>query len=232
MFERRSREDSLLIIQCDSGHLYSDLIACARYRVDDEREKSSHLWSAKYGKTHVLFVVHLPRPGEGNSDRMLGSFVGFQGGKWLSAHIDDLRAPSEATLNLQDVLGSSISDLFYSVGNVSSNEQKEDAPKIEVEMQNEDPEIVIEESELQGSEKENILAVKNSEGSMAEIHEVVRSEEWTDEDDKDNEEVEMIAVEKNEIDKKVMMAKQVQDEELESNEEMDQEEVSSSSGTE
>ena len=35
---------------------------------------------------------------------------------------------------------------------------------------------------------------------MAEIHEVVRSEEWTDEDDKDNEEVEMIAVEKNEID--------------------------------
>ena len=46
MFERRSREDSLLIIQCDSGHLYSDLIACARYRVDDEREKSSHLWSA------------------------------------------------------------------------------------------------------------------------------------------------------------------------------------------
>ena len=91
------------------------------------------------------------------------------------------------------------------MGNVSSNEQKEDAPKIEVEMQNEDPEIVIEESELQGSEKENILAVKNSEGSMAEIHEVVRSEEWTDEDDKDNEEVEMIAVEKNEIDKKVMI---------------------------
>ena len=44
-------------------------------------------------------------------------------GKWLSAHIDDLRAPSEATLNLQDVLGtSSICDLFY-MGNVS-NEQK------------------------------------------------------------------------------------------------------------
>ena len=78
MFERRSREDSLLIIQCDSGHLYSDLIAY-RYSVDDEREKSSHLWSAKYGKTQYCTLLStLARPGEGNSARMLGSFVGFQ----------------------------------------------------------------------------------------------------------------------------------------------------------
>ena len=29
---------------------------------------------------------------------------GFQGGKWLSAHIEDLRAPSEAALSLEDAL--------------------------------------------------------------------------------------------------------------------------------
>ena len=123
-FEHRCQEDSLLVVQCDSGHLYGDLIACARYRVDDEREKSSHLWTPKYGRTHVLFIVHLPRRGgEGDGDGALGSFVGFQGGKWLSAHIDDLRAPSEAALSLEDALHTSISKLFYCEGAVQNIEE-------------------------------------------------------------------------------------------------------------
>ena len=115
----------MLIVQCDSGHLYGDLIACARYRVDDEREKSSSRWSADYGRTHVLFIVHLPRRGGegGDGDDALGSFVGFQGGKWLSAHIDDLRAPSEAALSLEDALHTSISNLFYCEGAVQSIEE-------------------------------------------------------------------------------------------------------------
>ena len=187
MFERHSPEDSLLIVQCDSGHFYSDLIACARYRVDDEREKSSHLWTSEYGRTHVLFIVHLPRPGEGIS--ALDSFVGFQGGKWLSAHIDDLRAPSEAALSLEDVLNISISDLFYSVGNRVLNE---DAPVMFQENENTDREI------------------KNS----AELLEVVQSEKsMSDEsdDDIDNE-----AMGQNESDEESI---QVQDKELESEEE-------------
>ena len=123
-FERRCREDSLLIVQCDSGHLYGDLIACARYRVDDESEKSSHLWTPEYGRTHVLFIIHLPRRGgEGDGDGALGSFFGFQGGKWLSAHIDDLRAPSEAALSLEDALHTSISNLFYCEGAVQNIEE-------------------------------------------------------------------------------------------------------------
>ena len=123
-FEHRCREDSLLIVQCDSGHLYGDLISCARYRVDDEREKSSHLWTQEYGRTHVLFIVHLPRRG-GEGDGALGSFVGFQGGKWLSAHIDDLRAPSEAALSLEDALHNSISSLFYCEGSVQKSVEEE-----------------------------------------------------------------------------------------------------------
>ena len=131
----------MLIVQCDSGHLYGDLIACARYRVDDEREKSSSRWSADYGRTHVLFTVHLPRRGGegGDGDDALGSFVGFQGGKWLSAHIDDLRAPSEAALRLEDALHTSISNLFYCEGAVPSieenveDEEKEEKGRVEEE---------------------------------------------------------------------------------------------------
>ena len=121
MFERQNdpkndQTESLLIIQCDLGHLYGDLIACARYRVDDERERSSFRWTHGHGRTHILFIVHLPRGGGdrgGASNVRLGSFVAFQGGRWLSAHIDDLRTPSEAVLCLDDALRTSISDLFY-----------------------------------------------------------------------------------------------------------------------
>eukprot|EP00731_Ephydatia_muelleri_P030050 Em0021g573a len=40
-FEKRvgERVESLLIVQCESGHLDGDLIACARYRIIDERTK-------------------------------------------------------------------------------------------------------------------------------------------------------------------------------------------------
>ena len=129
MFEQQNDDmaDSLLIIQCDSGHLYGDLIACARYRVDDERERSSYRWTHGRARTHILFIIHLPRAGgsdgAGGGTRIkLGSFVGFQGGRWLSAHIDDLRTPSEAVLRLDDVVHTSISDLFYSDRTASSSD--------------------------------------------------------------------------------------------------------------
>ena len=107
-FTRDSFQNFLLIIQCDSGHLYGDLLACARYRIDDERAKiESHKGQ---GLTHVLFIIHLPRQAETQKS----SFVGFQGGSWISAHIDDIRAPSESALTLDDALSSPISQLFYS----------------------------------------------------------------------------------------------------------------------
>ena len=129
LFEGHSEEDSLLIIQCDSGHLYGDLIACARYRVDDEREKASYCLSPNYGSTHVLFIIHLPRRGElkGDNNREVGSsFVGFQGGRWVSAHIDDLRAPSEAALSLEDALTAPISNLFYNTDFGAQEHPQED----------------------------------------------------------------------------------------------------------
>ena len=161
LFDKDSKTDSLIIVQCDSGHLYSDLIACARYRVDDEREKSS-------GKTHVLFIVHLPRGGGGggDGDSRLGSFVGFQGGKWLSAHIDDLRAPREEALSLDDALHKSISDLFYCeetyVEDVEEDEQKEEQ---DVEKEEEDMEKEDEHVEKKEQEKRAVVHVATSKAS-------------------------------------------------------------------
>ena len=151
MFDRHSKTDSLLIVQCDSGHLYGDLIACARYRVDDERERSSHRWTRDSGRTHVLFIVHLPRRGGG--DGRLGSFFGFQGGKWLSGHIDDLRAPREASLSLDEALHTSISDLFYSEGTaiVSKITMKQ-----ELEEKDKDMEDVEMDEENVGKEEEHV----------------------------------------------------------------------------
>lgn len=56
--------------------------------------------------THVLFVIHLPK------QEVASSFVGFQGDPWVCTHIDSL-LPSEDAPLLQEMLGHSISELFY-----------------------------------------------------------------------------------------------------------------------
>lgn len=45
----------------------------------DERKKKN-----SKGQTHIVFVLQLPRVSGGTS------FASFQGGHWISAHIDDL----------------------------------------------------------------------------------------------------------------------------------------------
>ena len=93
------------MIQCDSGHLNGDLIACARYRIYDKRAEAS-LRHEREGCTHVLFIIHLPRQTVGSS------FVGFQGEPWISTHIDDLRPTTGGAITLQEMMGVSISQLF------------------------------------------------------------------------------------------------------------------------
>ena len=124
--------DRLLIIQCDSGHLAGDLIACARYRVLEERRENiqrSQLCNNATGSgsvsshpiTHVLFIIHLPKREFGSS------FVGFQGDPWVCTHIDNL-LPSEdsiGTPQLQDVMGRSICELFYQSEDVKKQDSFE-----------------------------------------------------------------------------------------------------------
>ena len=107
-FQRRAGDayHSLLVIQCDSGHLNSGLIACARYRIYDKKAEAT-LQNEGEGCTHILFIIHLPR-------HVVGSvFVGFQGDPWISTHIDNL-GTTDDTIMLHEAMGMSISQLFYS----------------------------------------------------------------------------------------------------------------------
>ena len=115
----------LVIVQCDSGHLNSDLIACARYRVCDEairaKTKSKIHGGDNIDFTHILFVIHLPQ------QEVKSQFVGFQGDPWISVHIDDLRATSEITVIPEQALNASISELF--IGRLTEKNQERPALK-------------------------------------------------------------------------------------------------------
>jgi hypothetical protein len=121
-FSRNDQRDSLLIIQCDSGHVYGDLIACARYRIDDVRAKTNLRYVD--GNTNVLFIVHLPRQ-FGEIEAGTSTFVGFCGGSWISAHIDDIRAPTDADLTLDEASSAPISELFYNKEFISHYDEDE-----------------------------------------------------------------------------------------------------------
>ena len=130
--------DKILIIQCDSGHLHANLIASARYKVIDEivicklpdhggneskgNSKSLGQSEAVVSKfeekntkclhnIHVVFIIQLPRKSGGTN------FVGFQGGDWISVHLDDLRVQKETEVSFQnmqfeDAKNLSISKIF------------------------------------------------------------------------------------------------------------------------
>ena len=95
-----------MIIQCEAGHLCGDLIACARYRVYDERAKAVRINSFEQGTTHVVFIIQLPPHTSGSS------FVGFQGEPWVSAHVDELHSKESDLLTLSDAMNYKISELF------------------------------------------------------------------------------------------------------------------------
>ena len=176
--------DNLLIIQCDSGHLYGDLVACARYRIDDEREKAHLQRKPNHGVTHVLFIIHLPRR-EMGGNREGSSFVGFQGGSWISAHVDDIRAPSEEDLTLQEALSAPINELFYNMPFVvKSGPDASKKVKVETiaseddEPEKEQDDMEVEDlEELSGMETEHVVPVNDDEEiEMTSVHEDISEE--------------------------------------------------------
>ncbi len=155
--------DKLLIIQCDSGHLYGDLVACARYRIDDERERALLQRKSDYGVTHVLFIVNLPRK-ESDTSRSGSKMVGFQGGAWISAHIDDIRQPCKEELTLEEARSAPIHELFYNMKfnssapaviasaevHMSREEEEKVTPVHEGDLEVEDIEVIDEEMKEEG----------------------------------------------------------------------------------
>ena len=104
---KESERPCLLIIQCDSGHINRDLIACARYRIYDKRANALLNRSKSHHVTHVVFIVHLP------VQVIQSTFFGFQGDPWVSCHIDELRPSDTNAITLELAQGTRISRLFY-----------------------------------------------------------------------------------------------------------------------
>ncbi|XP_053396342.1 E3 ubiquitin-protein ligase rnf213-alpha-like isoform X2 [Mercenaria mercenaria] len=98
--QNTDKDPSLMVIQCDSGDVNANLIACARYCVMDEFEKMRDELRAP---VHVVFVVQLPRG---------ATFTGFQCGVWHSAHIDDLYTEDMNMPTLQDMQDKSVAKIF------------------------------------------------------------------------------------------------------------------------
>jgi len=100
----------ILIVQCDSGDDNSNLIAGARHILMEERKEAPELLNIHaIEAVHIVLVVQLPRIAGG-----CRNFVGFQGGKWMSTHIDELRPPGQHTPSIEHLIDRPISDLFRS----------------------------------------------------------------------------------------------------------------------
>ena len=100
----------ILIVQCDSGDDNFNLIAGARHILMEERRNAPELLNlSTIEPVHIALVVQLARVAGG-----CRNFVGFQGGKWMSTHIDELRPPGKHTPSIEQLTDRPISDLFGS----------------------------------------------------------------------------------------------------------------------
>ncbi|XP_065826355.1 E3 ubiquitin-protein ligase RNF213-like isoform X3 [Oscarella lobularis] len=104
--------NGVLLVLCESGDVNGELVACARYLVQECRENAFSKREEdglKPVARHIVFIIHLPRVAG-------GCFVGFQGGAWSEVHIDDLRPAHQAKqLSITSLVGRKLSTLLGDV---------------------------------------------------------------------------------------------------------------------
>nr|XP_014350051.1 PREDICTED: E3 ubiquitin-protein ligase RNF213-like [Latimeria chalumnae] len=98
----RGGRKQIVLVQTDTEESLrsSELIASAKYCTMNEMSKSPG-WNS-----YVYFVVKLSRIAGGSK------YTGFQGGQWLSLHIDDLRTPEELGSDIAAFSNITISEIF------------------------------------------------------------------------------------------------------------------------
>ncbi|XP_067057901.1 E3 ubiquitin-protein ligase rnf213-alpha-like isoform X3 [Acropora muricata] len=108
-FERNGGDCSgILIVQCNSGDDNFNLIAGARHILMEERTNAPELVGlSKIKPVHIALVAQVPRIAGG-----CRNLVGFQGGQWMSVHIDELRPPGRNTPSVDQLINKPISELF------------------------------------------------------------------------------------------------------------------------
>ena len=121
----------MLIVQCDAGDLNSKLIPCARHLLVEQRATAEQDFLESVGRApssfvHIILVIQLPRLVGG-----CPTFAGFQGGRWVSVHIDELRPPTGQIPAIQFMVDRSINELF----DVAPTITQADAMEIEEEQE-------------------------------------------------------------------------------------------------
>ena len=139
-------------MQCDAGDVNRNLIPCARHLLVEQRTTVEEDFKESVGHdpssfVHVVMIIQLPRLVGGCEP-----FAGFQGGRWLSVHIDELRPPTGHIPAIQFMVDRSVSDLF-DVAPTTTRVDKMDveAPRDDMEVdeqRGEDIDIEMEASDL------------------------------------------------------------------------------------
>ena len=122
-------------MQCDAGDVNRNLIPCARHLLVEQRTTAEEDFRENVGHdpssfVHVVMIIQLPRLVGGCE-----AFAGFQGGRWLSVHIDELRPPKGHIPAIQFMVGRSVSELFDVAPTITRVE------KMDVEVARDDMEI-------------------------------------------------------------------------------------------
>ena len=111
-FAKLGGREGLLIVQCDAGDVNCNLIPCARHLLVEQRTTAVQDFAESVGHepssfVHIAMIVQLPRLAGGCQ-----SFAGFQGGQWISVHIDELHPPTGQIPAIEFMVDRSVSELF------------------------------------------------------------------------------------------------------------------------
>ena len=138
-FAKLGGREGLLIVQCDAGDVNCNLIPCARHLLVEQRTTAEQDFAESVGCdpssfVHIAMIVQLPRLVGGCQ-----SFAGFQGGQWISVHIDELHPPSGQIPAIEFMVDRSVSELFdvapttTRTNDMEVEEQQEEVIDIEME---------------------------------------------------------------------------------------------------
>lgn len=103
-------DSGILVVQCMliDDENSCDLVSDARHVLLEERSNApENLHVSVMQAIHLVLVTQLPRVAGG-----CRNFLGFQGGKWMSAHLDELRPPGRHSPSLEHLTDRPISELF------------------------------------------------------------------------------------------------------------------------
>jgi hypothetical protein len=73
--QSNSKSKNVLIIQCECGHFYPDLITCARFTIIDEFSKYPEEILTNFQPFHIILIIQIPKVAG-------GCLSGFQTSKW------------------------------------------------------------------------------------------------------------------------------------------------------